>query len=252
MAKGNHRNYHHGELRDALLDAAETLVHERGVEGWSLREASARVGVSPSAAYHHFASRDALVRALSERVLARLGERMSAAAGHEPERGSEPDSESDSEPDAEPDSDPQERLVAVGRSYVRWALEEPAVARLAFGAGATDPDTSISPHPHDVLDAELDRLVDAGCLGVSARPGAEFVVWAAVHGLATLLADGLVSLDGPQAVDREAERVVRAVLGGLTQETAVSPTWPTARSAHTERLAERRAGGSSARGGIGR
>ncbi|MGV9248780.1 TetR/AcrR family transcriptional regulator [Streptomyces sp. NPDC003710] len=221
--------YHHGELRNALLDAAETLVRERGVEGWSLREASARVGVSPSAAYHHFASRDALVRALSVRVLARLGERLSVAAGHQ----------------SEPGSDHLQRLVAVGRSYVRWALEDPAVARLAFGAGATEAETAISPHPHDVLDAELDRLVDAGCLTVSARPGAEFVIWAAVHGLATLLADGLISLEGTQAVDREAERVVRAVLSGLTQETASLPKWPTARSAHTERLAERQAGRSS-------
>ncbi|MGW3149540.1 TetR/AcrR family transcriptional regulator [Streptomyces sp. NPDC001177] len=228
MAKGN---YHHGELRNALLDAAETLVRERGVEGWSLREASARVGVSPSAAYHHFASRDVLVRALSERVLARLGERMSGAARHQPG----------------PSSDHHQRLVAIGRSYIRWALEDPAVARLAFGAGATDPETAISPHPHDVLDAELDRLVEAGCLTVSARPGAEFVVWAAVHGLATLLADGLISLDDTQAVDREAERVVRAVLNGLTQEPAVSPKWPTARSAHTERRAKRQTGSSPGR-----
>ncbi|MFE9611506.1 TetR/AcrR family transcriptional regulator [Streptomyces sp. NPDC006012] len=226
MAKGN---YHHGELRNALLDAAETLVCERGAEGWSLREASARVGVSPSAAYHHFTSRDALVHALSGRVLARLGERLSGAAGQQPDPG----------------SDHQQRLVAIGRSYVRWALEEPAVARLAFGAGATDSETAISPHPHDVLDAELDRLVDAGCLAVSARPGAEFVVWAAVHGLATLLADGLISLDDTKAVDREAERVVRAVLSGLTQETEASPKWPTARSAHTERLAKRQTGSSS-------
>lgn len=117
MAKGH---YHHGELRNALLGAAEALVRERGAEGWSLREASARVGVSSSAAYHHFASRDALVRALSERVLGGLGERMSNAAGH---------------PDG-PSADHQQRLVAVGRAYVRWALEDPAVARLAFGAGA--------------------------------------------------------------------------------------------------------------------
>ena len=57
------RPYHHGDLRNALLDSAEALIRERGADGWSLREASARIGVSPSAAYHHFDSRDALVRA---------------------------------------------------------------------------------------------------------------------------------------------------------------------------------------------
>ncbi|MEV8420378.1 TetR/AcrR family transcriptional regulator [Streptomyces niveus] len=232
------RNYHHGELRTALLDAAEALVRERGADGWSLREASARVGVSSSAAYHHFASRDALVRALRRRVLGELGERLSQEVGRTagPEAG----------------ADHQRRLVAVGRTYVQWAVEDPSVARLAFGAGdpaAGDPasgptsdstsDAATPPHPHDILDAELDRLVEVGGLPAAARPGADFVVWAAVHGLATLLVDGLARLDDPRAVAREAERVVRAVLTGLTHEAVPSQGWPTPHSAHTERRTER-------------
>jgi AcrR family transcriptional regulator len=215
MAEGR---YHHGELRNALLDVAEALVRERGVDGWSLREASVRIGVSPSAAYHHFDSRDALVRALAERVIARLGERLSRAAGHA--RG-----------------DRQQRLIALGRGYVRWALEDPAVARLTFAAGRTEPTAPISPHPHDVLAAELDRLVDSGDLAAGSRPGAEFIIWAAIHGLATLLLDGLIRYDSHKAVDREAERLVRAVLTGLAREPAGSPAWPVAKTAYTERLA---------------
>ncbi|MFI8851273.1 TetR/AcrR family transcriptional regulator [Streptomyces sp. NPDC053499] len=222
------RRYHHGDLRTALLDAAEALVRERGTQGWSLREASARVGVSPSAAYHHFASRDVLVRAVSERVLARLGTRMSEAAGRASYDATE--------------DDPLRRIVAVGRGYVRWAVEEPAVARLVFGAGVTDSESAISPHPHDVLAAELDRLLASGGLTASAREGAEFVVWAAVHGLAMLLIDGLMRLDGTQEIDREAERVVRAVVRGLTTETAPPLPWPAPRSAHTEHLAAVRFG----------
>ena len=220
------RRYHHGDLRTALLDAAEALVRERGLDGWSLREASIRVGVSPSAAYHHFDSRDGLVRALSGRLLARLGERLGRAAGRA--RGGR-----------------QQRLIAVGRSYVQWAVNDPAVARLVFGAGRTEREAPVSPHPHDVLVAELDRLVDAGGLPASARPGAEFIVWAAVHGLATLLADGLIRLDGQRAVGREVERLVQAVLTGLAQETVPSPAWPTPRSTHTERLARSQAGRSA-------
>jgi AcrR family transcriptional regulator len=194
--------YHHGELRAALLDAAEQLVRERGADGWSLREASTRVGVSPSAAYHHFASRDALVRALSQRVLARLGERASEASGKF--------------------DDPRDRVIAIAQDYVRWAIEDPAVSKLAFGAG--EPDEPISPHPHDVLAVELARLD---------LPAADFLVWAAMHGLAMLLADGLMRLDGPAAVDEETERLIAAVLDGL----AASPRNPlsTARSAHTDR-----------------
>ena len=219
------RPYHHGDLRNALLDAAEALIREHGADGWSLREASARVGVSPSAAYHHFDSRDALVRALADRVIARVGERLSDAA-------------------ATAHGGRQQPLIAVGREYVRWAVEDPAVARMAFAAGRTEPATPISPHPHDVLAAELDRLADVGGLSASARPGAEFVVWAAMHGLAVLLADGLVRLDSPHAIDREVERVVGAVLSGLAAEPPASPAWPTPRSAHTERMARRHRGGT--------
>jgi len=211
------RPYHHGDLRNALLDAAEALIRDRGADGWSLREASAQVGVSPSAAYHHFESRDALVDALSDRVIARLGERLSDAA-------------------ATAHGGPQQPLIAVGRGYVRWAVEDPELARLAFAHGRTEPATLISPHPHDVLAAELDRLAAAGGLPASARPGAEFVVWAAMHGLVMLLADGLVRLDSPQAIDREAERIVRAVLTGLEAEPPPSPAWPVPRSAHSETL----------------
>jgi AcrR family transcriptional regulator len=216
------RPYHHGDLRNALLDAAEALIREHGADGWSLREASARVGVSPSAAYHHFASRDALVRALADRVIARVGERLSDAAATAHGGGQQP-------------------LIAVGREYVRWAVEDPAVARMAFAAGQTEPATPVIPHPHDVLAAELDRLADAGGLPASARPGAEFVIWAAMHGLAVLVADGLVRLDSAQAIDREAERVLSAVLTGLAAEPPPSPAWPVPRSAHSEALARHQA-----------
>ncbi|WP_424642327.1 TetR/AcrR family transcriptional regulator [Embleya sp. AB8] len=215
MATGR---YHHGELRGALLDAAEALVRERGVEGWSLREASARVGVSPSAAYHHFGSRDELVGALSQRVLTRLGERLRRATARAAGTG-------------------HRRLIAYGRSYIRWTLDDPAVARLAFGAGRTTPRQPVSPHPHDVLAGELDRLVQAGELPEAARPGAEFLVWSAVHGLATLLADHLIHLTGPAEVDRQTERLIGAVLLGLSHQSAPDTPWPTPTSRHSRGLA---------------
>ncbi|MFF4622895.1 TetR/AcrR family transcriptional regulator [Nonomuraea jabiensis] len=278
MAKGR---YHHGDLRAALLDAAEELVRERGADGWSLREASARVGVSPSAAYHHFASRDALVRALSERILSRLGDRLADACERaadetiDPAAGERAAAET-ADPDtreqaAEPSgagpggagpggagpggagpggvgsggvgsqaavgraADLQRRLIALGRGYLHWAVEDPAVARLVFGAGATGPDSRVSPHPHDVLTAELDRLADLGALPAASRPGAEFVVWAPIHGLAVLLIDGLIRVDDARAFDRQAERVIRATLNGLCQEPAPSEDWPAVHTTHTDR-----------------
>ncbi|MFI7232719.1 TetR/AcrR family transcriptional regulator [Nonomuraea angiospora] len=260
MAKGR---YHHGDLRAALLDAAEELVRERGADGWSLREASARVGVSPSAAYHHFASRDALVRALSERLLSRLGDRLAdaceRAAGESAdpsvrERVADPGASGraageDADPDAcervaGEDADPgardraaapHRRLIALGHGYLRWAVEDPAVARLVFGAGATGPDSRVSPHPHDVLTAELDRLADLGALPAASRPGAEFVVWAPIHGLAVLLIDGLIRVEDARAFDLQAERVIRATLNGLCHEPAPAEGWPAVHTTHTDR-----------------
>jgi AcrR family transcriptional regulator len=202
--------YHHGDLGTALLDAAEELVREHGAANWSLREASTRVGVSPSAAYHHFASRDALMQALSVRVVARLGERMQAAAS---EHG----------------------LIAAGSAYVRWALEDPAVTALAFTPEARDPDVVISPHPHDVIEAELDRLVEDGVLSPQSRVGATFLIWPAVHGLATLLADGLIKVEDPHDADRHTERLLGTLLTGLAHESAPPNPWPTLHSVQTDR-----------------
>lgn len=226
MASGR---YHHGHLRSALLDAAEALIRAQGLDGWSLREATARVGVSPSAAYHHFDSRDDLLQVLSERVLAGLAERLARAADQA--------------------AGGQSRLVAFGQSYVGWALDDPAIAGLAFVRGTrAEPHAPVRPHPHDVLAAELDRLVDAGTLPETARPGAEYVMWAGVHGLAVLFADGHLRVDGPGEVDREVERVVRAVLAGLAQEGPASPAWPAVRTRHADRLAAGRGRGSSLAG----
>lgn len=105
-------------------------------------------------------------------------------------------------------------------------LEDPAVAALSFRARHSTPATPISPHPQDVLDQELQRV------GLPEDTGLLF--WAAIHGQAVLLAGGLVRLDTASAVDRQTERLVRAVLTGLTKEPADAGR-PHARSAHTDR-----------------
>ncbi|MFD3483244.1 hypothetical protein [Streptomyces sp. NPDC058665] len=113
------------------------------------------------------------------------------------------------------------------------------LGRPVFGAGVSGSGHEISPHPHEVLDQELDRLTETGGLPASSRPGADFVLWAAIHGLATLLIDGLARVDdSPGAVAREAERVVRVVLDGLTREAVPDEGRPAVRSLHTEQRAD--------------
>src|SRR5512145_3325109 len=97
--------YHHGELRQALLDAAAAVVEREGVEALSLRELARRLGVSHAAPAHHFADRAALLVELARDGYARFGEALAKAAAAEP--------------------DPLERLREVGRAYVRFAIEHP-------------------------------------------------------------------------------------------------------------------------------
>src|SRR6476646_9579187 len=72
--------YHHGDLRNSLIRAALGLVAERGVEGFSLREAARTVGVSASACYRHFADREELLAAVAHEGLDTLSEEMRTAA----------------------------------------------------------------------------------------------------------------------------------------------------------------------------
>ena len=72
--------YHHGDLRSALVDAAIGVITERGVRGFSLAEASRRLGVTTAAPYRHFADRDDLLAAVAARALAVFAAMLSDAA----------------------------------------------------------------------------------------------------------------------------------------------------------------------------
>src|SRR5438477_11005488 len=74
------RPYHHGDLRETLLDAAQAWLDERGLESLALRELAKAAGVSHAAPYHHFASLDELLAAVPARALARPADAMAQAA----------------------------------------------------------------------------------------------------------------------------------------------------------------------------
>jgi AcrR family transcriptional regulator len=107
--------YHHGDLRAALVDAAIALIAERGVRGFSLAEASRRVGVSAAAPYRHFADRDELLAAVAGRGLDLFATMAMTEAG-----------------DA---ADPRQRLAAMTRAYVRFAAERRPLFAALYGAG---------------------------------------------------------------------------------------------------------------------
>jgi len=172
-------NYHHGNLRPALVEAAVDLARTKGPDGVVLREVARRTGVSHNAAYRHFADRDAL---LAEVALVAMNELRSAMQR-----------EIDAA-DAEVHSDDAARAAArlrgLGRGYVDFAIREPGLFDVAFSAMPDDDGLDEDTDPYDLLTRVLDEGVAAGAISPDLRPGAEVVCWSAVHGFATLHVHG--------------------------------------------------------------
>jgi AcrR family transcriptional regulator len=168
-AEARRTTYHHGDLANALVQAAVELAREGGPEAIVLREAARRVGVSATSAYRHFADHDDLITAVKSHAQRALADAMTA----------EPVPVQD---DAKKQA--LERLHALGRGYLRFAQAEPGLYRAAFNKDAPSAGTSDS---FALLADALDGLVASGAVPAARRAGAEIPVWAAVHGLAQLL-----------------------------------------------------------------
>lgn len=170
------RGYHHGDLRQALLDAALALVEQGSADAISLREVARRVGVSPAAVYRHFPDKQALMEAIAAAGLARLGAvQAEAAAG----------------------ADPPHAFEAVGRAYVRFALDNPGLFRVAF----TYPGIVVGDPTSDAAATLLHDFALRMAGGDEAR--ARLIglrAWAFVHGLALLMLDGRMPAD-PALID---------------------------------------------------
>lgn len=201
--------YRHGDLRRALLEAGIALAQSGGPDAIVLREATRRAGVVPNAAYRHFASRLELLQAVRAAALARLAQSMetelkalvASLRPAELARGS---------------------LRAVGLGYVRFALSETGLFRTIFAVpyewpAAPDPakagNTGLN--PFQLLGVALDRMVEAGVLPAARRPGAEYLAWSAVHGLAMLMIEGPLRGLPRAQVDALAQRLLDMVEQGL-------------------------------------
>lgn len=175
--------YRHGDLKRALLDAGIELARSGGPQAVVLREATRRTGVVPNAAYRHFASHQQLMSAVRAAALSALAMAMEDELAALPRSG-------------KPKDQARACLRAVGTGYLRFARAEPGLFRTA--AAFSEDDEAGDPakagrsglNPFELLCAALDRFVDAGLLPAAQRPGAEYLAWSAVHGMALLAMDG--------------------------------------------------------------
>ncbi|MFT3922282.1 MAG: TetR/AcrR family transcriptional regulator [Myxococcales bacterium] len=197
-------SYHHGDLRRALIEAAERMIETDGPSELTLRQVASRAGVSVAAPYRHFTDKEALLAAVLAkgfRELARCTEEARKGAGSS-----------------------LAALQSVGLAYVRFAAEHPSIYRLMFGPEcdkASHPDLQAAgEEAFGVLLAAIQACHGAGEL--SGNPGdIALASWSLVHGLASLHADGALAPVLPDVDD--IQRAARSAIQLLLRGIAASP-----------------------------
>lgn len=176
------RKYHHGDLRQALIDAGVAIVSEEQNWNFSLREVARRAGVSHNAPYNHFAEKRDLLDAV-------------AAVGFDTLR-------LDMTKAKEKISDAGASMLAIARAYVAFAAQNPALYRLMFGPELAGPDGSrpelaetSGAGAKAVLESVVVQGTEEGTFAVASDNElsvamAVLSAWSAVHGLSMLIVDG--------------------------------------------------------------
>jgi AcrR family transcriptional regulator len=191
--------YHHGALREALVQATESLLDEQGAEAFSLREVARRAGVSPAAPAHHFGDAAGLLTAVAGGGFAELTQALQAA-------------------DARGGADARAALCAQGVAYVRFAMAHPGRFRLMFRQGKLRDLPELHAHA-DAAFAVLLRGVCRAC-GVHERGRMDehhwqalVGLWSLVHGYAHLAIAGKLELiAGEGGVERFVLRSLKPIL----------------------------------------
>jgi AcrR family transcriptional regulator len=182
------RPYHHGDLRNALLSSARSILEKDGLESLSLRAVARGAGVSHAAPYRHFPNHESLLVELAHEGFVELrDEIVSAASG--------PGLESD-------------RIANIGAAYMRFVARRPALASLMFGPQL--PNRDQFPQLGEAADSigkEIGAALHDSALGLA--------VWAAVHGLAMLILRNVIDLGqrkaGLDVLPSRAEIILRSL-----------------------------------------
>jgi AcrR family transcriptional regulator len=164
--------YHHGNLREAILETSLELIQEKGVRALTLREIGIRLGVSRSAAYRHFADKAALLAALGAAGFKQFGDALDQARTQ---------------------AGPSyfEQLDAMGNAYVRYAAEHRAHFEVMFGLGGKavhlDPEGSrVADRAFGILEETIRNGQAAGEIVSGDSVAIARLVWSLVHGISLL------------------------------------------------------------------
>ncbi len=198
------RPYHHGRLREAMVEATVALIEEVGPERVTVREAARRAGVSPGAPFRHFSGKTALMTAVAEEAMARFKAEVTAALA------------------AAPAEDPVAGLKAMGGALVRWALKNPTHFKVLSDRTLIDFDGSafLPAANREIQDLQAALIAEGQARGLI-RQGDPRVLQlggrAFVYGLARMYVDGQLPQWGvaPDQAEARIAAVIEDYVEGL-------------------------------------
>ena len=195
------RSYHHGRLKDALIEAARNLIEQRGPQGFSLAEAARLVGVTPAAPYRHFSDRDSLMGEVARRGFDLFNDGLRQAWD-------------------EGRPSPEAAFARMGRAYLDFARQEPGYYRSMF-TRAQELEASCPPgapvaaaQSFALLNEAAGAVLRAQRRGGSDSAHLALQVWALSHGAATLMLGGYLPETGGSDAYSLLDTGVRALVRG--------------------------------------
>ncbi len=178
-------NYHHGNLREALLTASVDIIAQQGIQNLSLRKLAQLVGVSHTSCYHHFKDKDALLAAVAEQGFKQISEHLSAIMANN-------------------DTQLFDKLHQAVSYYVSFAIEHATQYELMFGRDLWQSENheQFQRVAKDSFRQYVDlfeQFQQQGVLAKSENPlRIAQLLWSTLHGLAKLAIDGIFSKQGDQ------------------------------------------------------
>jgi len=197
------RPYHHGHLKEELLNAALALISQVGAQGFTLREVARRAGVSHNAPYRHFRDKDELLAVVAVQGFERLNSAMKRSAA----RG----------------TTPLERFRLCGRGYISFALRWPQHFLVMFDLpSGRDKYPEYAGAGEEAFTTLLKFVVE--CQRAEVLAGGEperlaFMAWSMVHGIAKLASSSHLPFPKNSVLDF-ADTATRVLAVGMAQEVA--------------------------------
>ena len=172
--------YHHGDVRNVLLQKAETILKDEGPTGLSLRRLARMTGVSEAAPYRHFDGKDGILAAVAISAFERFAQKLEDVAATVTKH--------------------EDRIMALGTAYVGFAIENPQHFRLIFGRERPPLDQypelrDAADNAFDVLQravTSVDRKADMTLSQAATAYNRALAAWSRAHGIAMLVIDGMI------------------------------------------------------------